>query len=203
MPRYKLTYFNFDGGRAEPVRIAFHAGGIAFDDNRLSFPEFGAMCESLRFKAVPVLEVDGVSVTQSNAICRYVGKLAKLYPEDALQALYCDEALDAVEDISQHIGATIGLEGEALQKARQQLVDGRLSTNIKGLGEMLARGGGSYFADGRMTVADLKVFVQTRWLTRGSLDHVPKDLVARLAPALVEHESRVAQDPRVVAYYAR
>lgn len=203
MPRYKLSYFDFDGGRAEPIRIAFHAGGIAFEDHRVSFAEFGALREQLRFKAVPVLEIDGVTVTQSNAMCRYVGKLAGLYPEDPMQALYCDETLDAVEDVSQRIGATMGLKGQALQDARQQLVQGALSTHIKGFGELLARGGGNYFADGRLTVADLKVFVQTRWLQKGNLDHIPTDLVARLAPGLVEHEARIAREPRVMAYYAR
>lgn len=203
MSTYKLTYFDFDGGRGEAVRIAFHAGGIAFDDHRVTFQEFGELRGTLRFNALPVLEIDGMVVTQSNSMCRYVGKLAGLYPEDAIQALYCDETLDAVEDISQQIGVTIGMKGPALLEARQRLVEGALSTYIKGMGELLARGGGSYFADGRMTVADLKAFVQTRWLTRGSLDHVPTDLVARLAPALIEHEARIANDPRVVAYYAR
>lgn len=203
MPSYKLTYFDVDGGRAEPVRIAFHVGGIAFEDHRISYPEFGKLRAGLRFKAVPVLEIDGAVVTQSNAMCRYVGKLSKLYPEDAMQALYCDEVLDAVEDFGQHLGATFGLKGQALQEARQQLVQGPLSTHLTGLGELLARGGGSFFADGRMTVADLKVFVQTRWLAGGSLDHISTDLVASLAPALVEHEARIASDPRVKAYYAR
>ena len=41
----------------------------------------------------------GVTVTQSNSMLRYVGKVAALYPEDNLQALYCDEAMDAVEDL--------------------------------------------------------------------------------------------------------
>jgi glutathione S-transferase len=76
MTKYKLTYFDFDGGRGEPIRIAFHAAGIEFEDNRLSFAEFGEMRRSTRFSALPVLEIDGAEVTQSNAISRYVGKLA-------------------------------------------------------------------------------------------------------------------------------
>ena len=95
MPTYKLTYFDFDGGRGEPVRIALHAAGIEFEDERLSFEEFGEMRHTLRFSSLPALEIDGNPVTQSNAILRYIGKMAGLYPEDDLQALYCDEVLDA------------------------------------------------------------------------------------------------------------
>ena len=201
MTTYKLTYFDFDGGRAEPIRIALHAAGIEFEDNRLSFSEFGEMRHETRFNALPVLEIDGAAVTQSNGMSRYVGKLAGLYPEDDVQALYCDEALGAVEDTYHHILRTFGLQDDELKKAREKLVDGWLSVYLRGLNELLARGGGVYFADNRLTVADLKVFVQIRSLTAGTLDHVPTDLVQRLAPDLVEHQERIESDPLVVAYY--
>ena len=81
---YRLTYFDIDGGRAEPIRIAFHAAGIDFDDNRISFAEFQELRQRTRFHCVPVLEIDGAEVTQSNALSRYVGKMADLYPEDDL-----------------------------------------------------------------------------------------------------------------------
>ena len=201
MTSYKLTYFDFDGGRAEPIRIAFHAAGIDFEDKRLSFAEFSEMRHTTRFDAVPVLEIDGDEVTQTNGLSRYVGKLAGLYPENDLQALYCDEALGVVEDAYHHIVPTFGLEGDELKEAREKLVEGWLSVYLRGLGELLARGGGAYFADNRLTVADLKVFVQIRSLLGGTLDHVPTDLVHRLAPSLVEHQERIADDPVVVAYY--
>ncbi len=202
MPSYKLTYFDFDSGRGEPIRIALHAAGIAFEDHRLSFAEFREMRGSTRFNSVPVFEIDGAAVTQSNAISRYIGKMAGLYPEDDLQALYCDEVMDALEDLSHYIVRTFGLEGEELKLAREKLVDGWMSVYVRGLGELLERGGGEYFAGGSLSVADLKAFVQTRMLRSGKLDHVPADLVERLAPGLVGHQQRVAADPRVVAYYA-
>ena len=202
MPGYTLTYFNFDGGRGEPIRIAFHVAGIDFEDKRLSFREFSEMRQGTRFNSLPVLEIDGAAVTQSNALCRYVGKMAGLYPVDDLQALYCDEVLDALEDISHYIVPTFGLEGDELRLAREKLADGWLSVYLRGLDELLARGGGKYFADNGLTVADLKAFVQTRWLRSGSLDHIPTDLVQRLAPGLVEHQERIESDSRVVAYYA-
>lgn len=201
MTAYKLTYFDFDGGRGEPIRIALHAAGLAFEDIRLSFEQFGEQRQGMRFRSLPVFEIDGIQVTQSNAILRYVGSMAGLYPKDRLQALYCDEVMDAQEDVAHYIVPTFSLQGDELRQAREKLVEGWLSVYLRGLDQFLQRGGGEYFADGRLTVADLKTFVQTRWLRSGSLDHVPTDLVERLAPGLVGHQERVENHPVVVAYY--
>ena len=62
---------------------------------------------------------------------------------------------------------------------------------------------GHYFADQRLTVADLKIFMWVRWLRAGVLDHIPKDLVDRVAPLLVKHSERVASHPGVAEYYRR
>ena len=202
MTHYRLSYFDIDGGRAEPVRIALHAAGVPFEDHRLSFQEFGATRQGLRFTCVPVLEIDGKPVTQSNALARYAGKLAGLYPDDPIQALYCDEAMGAVEDVTFHVGSTMRLQGEELLAARTKLVEGWLPIYLRGLGELLERGGGEYFADGRLTIGDLKVSGLTGWLSHGALDHVPNDLVERTAPSLVEHAARIAKEPKIAAYYA-
>ncbi|MEM9533162.1 MAG: glutathione S-transferase family protein, partial [Pseudomonadota bacterium] len=190
MPQIKITYFDFHGGRAEPARIALHMGGIEFDDHRISFEEFTAQRDSYPCRCVPVADIDGHQVAQSNAINRYVGKLTGLYPDDPVQAMFCDEAMEANEDILFHVVKTFGLEGEALKTARQELTAGWLTTYLKGIERMLQRGG-DYFADGRLTVADLKIFVWVRSLTAGTLDHVPADLVSDIAPALVAHQDRV------------
>ena len=201
MAQYKLTYFDFDGGRGEPVRIAFHAAGIDFEDERWSFQDFQEKRGETPFNAVPVMEIDGTTITQSSAMCRYVGKLAGLYPDDPVQALYCDEAMDASEDLTHIIVRTFGLEGDELKKAREELVSGWLTTFLTGLSGLLERGGGEYFADNRLTIADLKVFLITQWLSSGGLDHVPTDIVSTVAPNLADHYSRIKSDPIVEAYY--
>lgn len=202
MTTYRLTYFDIDGGRAEPIRIAFHTAGIEFEDNRIASAEFGEIREKLRFRCVPVLEIDGVAVTQSNGLSRYVGKMAGLYPDDDKQALYCDEALGAVEDVTHALVNTFGLEGDEFKAVREKLVGGLLPVFLSGLNELLARGGGEFFSDNSLTVADLKVAGLTSWLRSGMLDHIPSDLIDRVAPELIEHRERVDSDPRVVAYYA-
>lgn len=201
MPTYKLTYFDYDGGRGEPIRIACHAAGIAIEDDRISYKEFAEMRKSTPFNSVPVFTIDGVEVTQSNALCRYVGKMAGLYPTDDLQALYCDEVMDAIEDLTHYIVPTFSLKDEELRTAREKLVNGWMTTYLRGLEGLLTRGG-DYFAGNRLTVADIKAFVVTNWLCSGHLEHVPKDLVQRLAPQLYAHQTRVAENPVVVAYYA-
>jgi glutathione S-transferase len=202
MAHYKLIYFDFDGGRGEPIRIAFHAAGIEFEDERWSFPEFQEKRRGTRFNALPVLEIDGNAVTQSTAMCRYIGKMAGLYPEDDLQALYCDEVMDATEDLTHIIVRTFGLEGDELKQAREELTSGWITTFLIGLNELLERGGGEYFADSCLTMADLKAFMIVRWLTSGGLDHVPTDIVEKVSPKLVDHCKRIEAEPIVASYYA-
>ncbi len=66
----------------------------------------------------------------------------------------------------------------------------------------LEQSGGEYFADKRLTVADLRVFVWIRSLRSGILDHIPTNLPDHVAPRLVEHFERVNSHPKIVAYYA-
>jgi hypothetical protein len=40
-------------------------------------------------------------------------------------------------------------------------------------------------------------------LRSGALDHIPKDLVDRVAPLLVKHFERVVSHPSVAEYYKR
>jgi glutathione S-transferase len=203
MAKPKLTYFDFDGGRGEPARLALHIGGIAFEDHRIAGKEWPAFRDKTPFLAMPTLEVDGKVVSQSNSINRFVGKLSGLYPKDDWQALLCDEVMDAAEDIGTRIALTIDLPEDAKKKAREELAAGRITRYLEQLQARLKAAGGEYFSDKRLTVADLKVFMWIRWLRSGALDHIPKDLVDRVAPLLVKHFERVASHPKVAEYYQR
>jgi len=203
MAKLKLNYFDFDGGRGEPARLALNIGGIAFEDHRIAGKDWPAYQDKTPFFAMLTLEVEGKVVSQSNSIIRYVGKRTGLYPKDDWQAFLCDEVMDAAEDISTQIAQTIDLPGEAKKKAREELVAGRITRYLEQFQVKLKSTGGEYFADKRLTVADLKVFMWIRWLRSGVLDHIPKDLVDRVAPLLVKHFDRVAGHPRIAEYYKR
>jgi prostaglandin-H2 D-isomerase / glutathione transferase len=202
MPKIVLTYFDIDASRGEVARLAMHLAGIPFEDRRIPRNEWPKHRDSMPYLALPVLEVDGRLIAQSNTINRYVGKLAGLYPKDDWQAALVDELMDAVEDISGRIGATFALEGDAKKKAREALAAGAVAHFLRQFDARLEAGGDEWFAEERLTVADLKCFLFVRWLRSGALDHIPADIVDRHAPGLVEHFERVRSHPRIAAYYA-
>jgi glutathione S-transferase len=111
--------------------------------------------------------------------------------------------LDVLEDANVKLGTTFGLTGDALKEARTALVEGPLPMVLSWLQAQLAAHGGAFFADSRLTIADLKVFVFVRGLVSGKLDHVPADLVEKVAPKVSAHMQRIAQIPAVVQYYAK
>jgi len=203
MSHLKLTYFDTHGGRAEQIRLALHLGGVAFEDFRFPFSEFAEVRKTTPFSQVPTLMVDDVQVTQCDAILRYAGKLVNLYPTDPFQALLCDEVMYVAEEANVKLGPTFRLTGDAQKEARLALVNGSMSVYLAWLQTQLVAHGGEFFADNRLTVADLKVFVDVRALSSGWLDHVPTDLVEKVAPLVHQHAQRMANLPAVLAYYAK
>ncbi|MDH3431829.1 MAG: glutathione S-transferase N-terminal domain-containing protein, partial [Gammaproteobacteria bacterium] len=116
----KLSYFDFNGGRGEVARLALTIGKIPFEDDRIPLSTWRSVRDQMPFHALPVLQIDGELVTQSNAINRYVGRLTGLYPDDAIEALRCDEVMDAIEDILGKIVQTFGMDDEDVKRAARQ-----------------------------------------------------------------------------------
>ena len=203
MSKLTLTYFDIDGGRAEPARLAMAIGGIEFEDNRFPFSDFATVRNKTPLKQVPTLTIDSHQVTQCNSINRYAGKLAGLYPTDNFQALLCDEIMDVIEDVTHKLVVTFSLTGEEQKLARQALVAGPLSQYLQWAESKMEQASSGYFIENRLTIADLKVFVWTRALGAGHLDYIPMDLVEKVAPRLNQHMKLIAELPAVVDYYAK
>ena len=203
LPKLKLTYFDFDGGRGEAARLALALSNVPFNDERVSRERFLEMKNTLPYGALPVLWVDGQPIAQSNAICRYIGKLTDMYPSQPLQAALCDEILDTVEEITMTLGSTMALPEEEKKQRRIKLMEDTLPVLLRGLAARLQMTGAPYFNGAQLGVADLKLSDLTQWLCSGILDHIPTDFVQRTAPALAEHCERTKNDPRIKSYYAK
>jgi len=62
---------------------------------------------------------------------------------------------------------------------------------LSGLNKALEASGGDYFADGRLTMADLKVLIWVNGLISGNLDYIPTSIVADHGPQLLRHKALI------------
>ena len=93
------------------------------------------------------------------------------------------------------------LDDDAKKSQREAVASGPMTLYLTHLQANLKARGGEFFADNRLTMADLVVFLWVRGLRSGHLDFIAADLVDTVAPLLVQHQERVAQTPGVVASY--
>ncbi|KAK2712883.1 hypothetical protein QYM36_011548 [Artemia franciscana] len=99
MPKtYKLTYFNLRA-KGEPIRLILAYGNIQYEDNRIEFSDWPALKPKTPFGQLPVLEVDGKPLAQSNAIARFLAKQCNLMPATDWEQAQADELADLANDI--------------------------------------------------------------------------------------------------------
>jgi len=174
----KFIYYDFGGPRAQPTRDCFKLGGIEFDDERIPFQQWPSHKGEAPFGKIPQLKLDNVTITQSNAILRYVGSLSGHYPRDNLvHAAKVDEIIEVIEDfIATAIAPTIGMQDkEKFQQLREDIANKSGPELLKNLEKVLERNGskhGRVIGD-NLTVADMKLFHFLGWIKSGKLDFVP------------------------------
>ena len=180
----RLRYFPFPG-RGGPIRDALHIGNIPFVDEHVPPEQFRdrRAAGEFPFGGLPVLDVETsegkVCAAQSNAILRFAGRLAGLYPvDDPLQALKVDEALDMGEDINCLMGPSLHEQDPEKKMAmRKELAEKTLPFWAGCLERLLVANAGTGFIVGNsLTVADLKLYWIVDWLTSGILDGIPTSL---------------------------
>ena len=101
----EVLYFDFQSrGRGQAVRLLLEDALIAYDDTRYSFQEFPewketGLVELNPMKTMPVVKLNGKTLTQSYAILRYFAKLLKAYDGKTPEEQYWVDALcDIVSD---------------------------------------------------------------------------------------------------------
>ncbi|XP_058788916.1 glutathione S-transferase-like [Phymastichus coffea] len=97
-PGYKLIYFNARG-RAEHIRYVLAFAGVDYVDERISKERWPELKKSMPFGQLPVLEVDGQRIAQSNAIARYLARKHGLVGADEWEAMQCDMLVDSLGDL--------------------------------------------------------------------------------------------------------
>jgi glutathione S-transferase len=99
----KLHYF-LGRGRAETTRWMLAINQINFKNNPIITPE--DLCElrnsgKLPFDQIPLLEINGMNISQSSGMIRYLARIGGYYGENDKEALYCDMFAGAIADFAE------------------------------------------------------------------------------------------------------
>ena len=201
MAKYKLTYFDFSGSRGEDCRMALFLAGADFEDHRVKSADWPKLKGSTPYGSMPVLETAGKPpLAQSNAILNYLGQQYGLLPSDPWQAALHNAILVAVEELRTTIFPTSKIADEAeKKKARAELADGYIKTWAANIEKQIQ---GPFVAGETLTVTDLKLFTIMNWLSNGSLDHIPTDVLSPF-PKLTALHQAVSAHPKIAEWRSR
>jgi len=189
----QLHYFK-GRGRAETTRWMLAISQINFKNVAIESPEALAALratDKLPFDQMPLLEIDGLNLSQSSAMIRYLARRGHYYGETDLDALWCDMIAGAVADFAE----------TALQAAFQATIEGAVET-LKGRFEKfgpkfearLVENGTGFCVGEHLTFADI---VLAEALT-GYLEWV-SDLLVN-TPLLAALHAHVLDLPGMAAY---
>ncbi|XP_066930761.1 S-crystallin 4-like [Clytia hemisphaerica] len=161
MVKYTLNYFD-TAGRAESIRLMFHAAGVEFNDNRISGEEWAKnKTDGKRFPLhqMPTLEVDDNVICQSSAIARFVARELGFYGNNSLEQAVIDQVCETFSDIgAELIKIIFGGNDEEAKKTKLQefyasdkykLLMGFISKTLKQHNE-----GKAFIAGEKISIAD-------------------------------------------------
>lgn len=101
MVKYILNYFPL-GGRAEPIRLMFHAAGVQYEDNVVHFKDWAQLkTDNKRFPLGqgPTLQVDDEVICQSRAINRYVANQLSMNGSTNEEKMVIDQITESMDEL--------------------------------------------------------------------------------------------------------
>eukprot|EP00172_Hildenbrandia_rubra_P000558 Plantae.Rhodophyta-Hildenbrandia_rubra.ctg1297.p1 GENE.Plantae.Rhodophyta-Hildenbrandia_rubra.ctg1297~~Plantae.Rhodophyta-Hildenbrandia_rubra.ctg1297.p1 ORF type:complete len:212 (+),score=45.74 Plantae.Rhodophyta-Hildenbrandia_rubra.ctg1297:589-1224(+) len=205
MPSLVLKYLD-SKGRAEFIRLALKIGDVPFEDVRVSKDGLAELKASkkLPFEQVPLLTIDGATLSQSNAIARYCGKLTGLYPKGSdeksmYQAAKIDEILAVVDDVINAATPLAHMDAEVVETARKKFVEVDWKRFGDGMERICMESTGDWLCGGKLSIADLLVYTVVDILKVMIFDPMSKDALEPY-PRIVKCFEAVGKLPKVVEW---
>jgi len=165
----KLTYWH-GFGRAERVRMALALAGIEFEDIGMSTPEEWTELQAtgkLKYGSVPLLEIDGKNLVQSNAVVRYVARRGNIYGDSDEERYEIDNICEALSDFyDPAMGLIFGDQGEELKEKLEKFLSGPVVKFIANKFEpQIANNSSGWLVGSRPSVADGFLFAVLRYIS--------------------------------------
>ncbi|TMW59770.1 hypothetical protein Poli38472_004839 [Pythium oligandrum] len=178
--------------------------GLAYLSDRFDDAQFAELKETFPYGQLPLLEVDGEVIAESEAVLRYAGRLSGLYPvNDPVAALKIDELLGSISEMTSKIAPSLREQDADKRKTLREeaanviipryigLIDHRL-TQLKEY---------AVFKTDTLFIHELLINNFVSWMKMGVVDHIPTT-VCDGYPAVEALVAKVSNHPKVVEYYA-
>lgn len=189
-----LTYFA-GRGRAETTRWMLAVNEIPFRNVGLTEPEaFEALRASgrLPFNQLPLLELDGLALSQTSAMIRHLARRGGFYGDEDLERTAIDMVAGAVADFAEPALAAPFQPTREQARANLEAAMGKFGDRF----EARLADGREHVAGGRLSFADVVLAEATTHyveIAPGILDPTPR---------LAAHRERVTAHPGIAAYLA-
>ncbi|XP_057368614.1 glutathione S-transferase 1-like [Daphnia carinata] len=158
MPVYKLHYFNLRG-RAELARLIMSQAGVEFEDVRFERTEWPALKATMPFGQVPVLEVDGQMLAQSNTISRYLARKHGLAGKDEWEQGLADMYADNIGDLMTGMRpAFLEKDAEKQKELYEKFMTETIATHVAIVEKQLEKNGTGHLVGKELTWADLAYY---------------------------------------------
>jgi len=183
-------------GLLEPVRVALEVAGVEYEQKAYDYGsnEFLELKPKLPFSQLPLYVDHQVSLVQTMAILRYIGRQYHMYGNNDQEAAYIDEAIEAFLDLK-----TVLLRAVFDPEIREKLdvYGASILPWLTDLENYLKRnkGGDGYFVGERFSIADACMY--------SVFDNYIKKLwpvYLDFHPLLSAYTSRIAELPAIQNY---
>ena len=131
-------------------------------------------------------------------MARYAAKLAGLYPEDPVQALFCDEVMDTLNELMSK--APKSKDADELKKLREEFQATVMTTTGTFIENIIQTNGKGKSVCDVPSVADLAVMGTVDSIASGNWDHIDKNFFDAY-PGIKECYKTIKDHPGVKAYY--
>ena len=160
----KLHYFPLYG-RAEPLRLLFHKCKLPWQEVAITKDEWPKVKRSGKFEfdQLPIVEMEGKTMSQTKAILRYIGSQHGFYPKEAWEAYLVDLLIDSGDDIAPHMFRARTEPNPDVQKTlKTELFDTHLPRYYAALERRIQQNSTQKFLVGqKLTIADMALAGRT------------------------------------------
>ncbi|CAH1247073.1 HPGDS [Branchiostoma lanceolatum] len=195
-PKYKLTYFNVRA-RGEPTRLIFAAGGVEYEDVRVQFEEWQPIKPTTPMGGLPILEVDGVTLSQSMSIARFVARETGLDGKTKLEKAQADAFVDELQEpLVEKLSIMLVFTSDEKEKEEKAKEVDQLIAEKLGKCEKLS-GSDGHLVGNSMLWCDLVFFTLAQ-----TIEEVYKPGTLQNYPKLAKVYATVKANPRIAKWIA-